>query len=190
MAIEARAIKAEQFYTVEQFEQMPEFSGGFELIDGKVIAKPMTTIQHGRIARRIINSYYDFDRDEKIGEVVAGDVNVRLANDYAPAPDISFWKAENRPKDGAGAAPRPDLAIEIWSDSDLNTKKKREEARAKLARYFDAGVLLVWAINPDNQTVEIHRPDQTTPEVLDINAELSGENVIPGFKFAINKLFE
>jgi len=189
MAVGARVIKAEQLYTVEQFEQMPEFSENFELIEGRIVPKVASFI-HNKIALNILFAYHDFDRQKAIGDVGGGDLNVKIRDDYAPAPDVSFWKAINRPPRTKGVAPRPDLAVEIWSDSDLNTKKKREEARDKIAEYLKAGVELAWAINPDNQTVEVHRLGQPTPEVLDITGELSGEGVIPGFTLAVSKLFE
>jgi len=189
MAMQLPIVEPEKLYTVEEFELMPEFNDNYELIDGRLFKK-VGNIINGRIAVQILFAYMIFDRAKVIGEMVIADVNVKIARKYSPAPDISFWKAANRPPKAKGAAPRPDMCVEIWSDSDLNTKKKREKAHEKIAEYIKAGVELVWAINPDNQTVEIHRPGQTGPEILDITGELNGEAVIPGFKMPVKALFE
>ena len=189
MALRANIAEPEKLYTVEEFEQLPEFNDNYELIDGRLFKKVGNFI-NGEIAISFLTLYLKFDPERKIGRVTIADVNVKLDTEHAPAPDICFWKSSNRPPRVKGAAPRPDFCAEIWSDSDLRTKMNRVNARAKIARYLDAGVQLVWAINPDKQTVEIHRPGQTAPVVLDINGELSGENVIPGFKMAVRELFE
>jgi len=189
MAMRLPTAEPEKLYTVEEFELMPEFNDNYELIDGRLI-KRVGNFINGQIAIAFVTAYVRFDPTKKIGYITIADVNVKLDKEHAPAPDISFWKASNRPPRIKGAAPRPDFCAEIWSDSDLRTKMNQTNARAKIARYLDAGVQLVWAINPDKQIVEVHRPGQTAPEVLDINGELSGEDVIPGFKMAVRELFD
>jgi Uma2 family endonuclease len=50
---------------------------------------------------------------------------------------------------------------------------------------------LIDAINPTLKTVEVFHPGQADPfQVLKVGEELSGEDVIPGFKLAVQALFE
>ena len=49
-----------------------------------------------------------------------------------------------------------------------------------MLEYLDAGLRLGWLINPQDNTVEIYRPEQQT-ENLSLPVSLSGENVLPGF---------
>lgn len=89
------------------------------------------------------------------------------------------------------AAPKPDLAIEIWSPHDLDSKKRQEEALTRIRKYQAVGVPLVWAINPANKTVEVFHPGQANPvQVLGADEELTGEDIILGFKLAVRELFD
>ncbi len=90
-------------------------------------------------------------------------------------------------------ATKPDLAVEVWSPGDLDTKARQgeAEARAKIRRYQVAGAALVWAINPANRTGEVYHPDRIDPvQTLGVEGELSGESVIAGFTMPVKALFE
>jgi Uma2 family endonuclease len=63
-------------------------------------------------------------------------------------------------------------------------------SRAKIQRYLDAGVLLVWAVDPKKQIVEVYRSGAETAEVLRKGDVLSGEEVIPKFEIVVADLFE
>lgn len=51
-----------------------------------------------------------------------------------------------------------------------------------------AGIRLVWVINPQLRTVEIHRPGGKITKLY-ANDELTGEDVIPGFRCHVADLF-
>lgn len=176
-------------YTVEEFEALPEFDASYELLDGKLIEKPMPGYEHSLIASIIMKYFYRFDFDGKIG-VMLQELNVKLGPKNSPAPDLAFWKADRKPARLKGSAPLPDLAIEIWSPHDLDTQKRQEEARAKVQSYLASGVPIVWAINPENQTVEIYHSGNFNPvAILKIGDALDGEDVIPGFQVKVADLF-
>ncbi len=77
----------------------------------------------------------------------------------------------------------PDLAAEVLSPSD-----RMADALAKVAMYLDAGVRLVWLVDPVSQTVTIFRPDET-PTKLEASDSLDGGDVLPGFSVPITELF-
>lgn len=180
----------EKTYTADEFQELPEFDERFELVEGKLVEKPMPGYQHSSIARRLQKAYDRFDPDEKVG-LLLQEVSTVLGLRNVPAPDLAFWKAANKPQMTVKAAPKPDLAIEIWSPHDLDSKKRREEALTRIRKYQAAGVSIVWAINPANKTVEVFHSGQIEPfQVLEVGEELTGEEVIPGFKLAVRALFE
>jgi len=49
-----------------------------------------------------------------------------------------------------------------------------------MQEYLHSGLPLGWLINPQAQQVEIYRPDRT-PEIINLPARWSGENVLPEF---------
>jgi Uma2 family endonuclease len=78
----------------------------------------------------------------------------------------------------------PDLAVEILSDS--NTEG---EMRLKLDEYFEAGVRLVWYIDPPTRTSRVYTSREDV-EMIDESGFLDGRDVLPGFRLRLGELFE
>ena len=194
MAQPGATLESQRLYSLEEFEKLdlPNDDNKYELIDGVLKMTPPAGFQHGRISSKIVRRINLFDPDERLG-IVLQDTGFRVAPGFGPIPDVAFLMVANVPSaDTRGMVPvPPDLAVEVWSPGDLDTKTHQAEARAKIRRYQIAGVSIVWAINPPARTVEVYHPNQTGPvQVLRINDELSGEDVIPGFTMPVKALFE
>jgi len=65
--------------------------------------------------------------------------------------------------------------IELRSRPDSLT-----QLQAKMQEYLNSGLRLGWLINPQEQQVEIYRPNQAL-EIVKLPTTLSGENVLPEF---------
>lgn len=189
-ALPARPQEIERLYTVEEFEQMPEFNDNFELINGRLIEKPMPGYQHSRIARLLMKAYDAFDPDETVG-IMLQEASFRLGPKDTRTPDVSFWKANRRPPNGfTGATVPPDLAVEVLSPSDLSRTARQTKTKGKIEEFQGVGIALIWSINPENKTVKVYHADPNKPvQILDINGELDGEDIIPGFKIKVADLF-
>jgi Uma2 family endonuclease len=75
----------------------------------------------------------------------------------------------------------PDFVIELRSRTDdLPT------LQSKMQEYIDSGVRLGWLFNPQEQQVEIYRQEYQK-EVRILPAELSGEDVLPGFTLQVDR---
>ncbi len=170
--------------TVAEFVNMPQYNERYELVDGKLVEKPMPKFEHSDIADFIRIAYFKFDPEEKLG-VMRQEVSVKLEGGaFNPLPDLSFWVASRKPDRKALIAQYPDLAIEIQSKE--QSLKKLEE---KCYRYLKNNVQLVWFIQPDNKLVRVYRPNVEKPVILSVTQRLDGEDVIPGFKLALSELF-
>ena len=94
-------------------------------------------------------------------------------------PDVSFVRRAASPetsrRDGWVRIP-PDLAVEVVSPND-----SAEELEEKLADYRKAGVPLVWVIYPKRTQAKVLRLDGPRVELTE-DDELSGEDIIPGFR--------
>ena len=101
-------------------------------------------------------------------------------------PDASYISAgrvhDDELDEGFLAIP-PDLAVEVVSPNDL-----AYEVETKVDEYLEAGVRMVWLILPVNQTVRVFRAGHD-PIQLNSQAELSGEDVLPGFRCRVIDLF-
>ena len=62
------------------------------------------------------------------------------------------------------------------------------EALSKVAMYLEAGVRLVWLVDPDGMTITVFRPDRA-PNTLGEGDTLDGGDVIPGFSVEGAEIF-
>jgi Uma2 family endonuclease len=169
--------------TVTEFQGMPESYGRYELIDGRLVEKPVVKIRHGRIAHRLNKAYDNFDPNENKGEMLP-DINFYLREDYSPAPDVSYWIAERRAAEEAPIAPYSDFAVEVQSpDQSLPSLRK------KIREYLSVGVRLVWLVIPSKRTIEIYRLGEANVEIVGLGATLDFGDIIPDFTVTTDELF-
>ena len=112
------------------------------------------------------------------GYMVGPELMHRLEN-WVCQPDLALARAADGPYPGRA----PLLAVEIRSDS--NT---RRELRRKAARYLEAGAAMVWLIDPETRTVELHRAD-AAPQTISGDEVIEGGTILPGFRVAASEFF-
>jgi Uma2 family endonuclease len=112
------------------------------------------------------------------GYVAGSELTIDLG-DWRCQPDVSVHRARGR------VIPReaPLLAVEIRSDS--NTWR---ELRAKAARYLAHGTQMVWLVDTDARSLELHRAD-APPQTLRGDDLIDGAEVLPSFRLPVNDLF-
>ncbi len=190
MALRARATDAERTYSPEEFEALPEFNERYELVDGKLVKKPMPGGEHGSIARRINKHLNLYDPEDKLG-MMWFDTTFDVGTGWMPIPDLGYVVASRIPSITEKAIRCvPDLVVEIHSPSDLRSKPEREAAERKIRDWQNVGVRIIWAVNPETKSVAVYHPNQPTPvQELVMNEELDAEDVIPGFKMKLSEIF-
>jgi Uma2 family endonuclease len=164
-----------------------------ELIRGELRERPMTmrNKKHSRVesrATRFLDAWND-TQPEPRGQVVSGEAGFRLGRDpdTGVGIDVAYVSAEvvaGTPEKSPFFEGPPVLAVEILSPSD-----SQEDIDEKIALYLEMGVALVWVINPNLRTVLVLRPD-AEPELFNVQAELSAEPHLPGFRLPVARLFE
>ena len=146
---------------------------------------------HSVVMARLTGELYVWwsRRSAPRGEIVCGEAGVRLPGEpqttigvdvaYVP-PDVAIRQTdETTLVDGV-----PALVVEILSPSD-----KLLEIDEMITAYQAAGVPLVWVVDPRDRTVTIyHRGDE--PTLVNATQELDGDNVLPGFRVPVARLFE
>ena len=191
MVLQAKSDKLEQTYTPQEFEALAEFEERYELLDGRLVKKPVPGEEHGWIARIINKRVTLHDPEDKLG-VMWFDTSFDVGTGWMPIPDLAYTVASKTParpgtKSFKGV---PDLVVEIHSPTDLRSKAEREAVQRKISDWQAAGVRVIWSVNPAKKQVTVYHQDQTRPvEVLEIGDELDGEDVIPHFKLKLAELF-
>ena len=72
----------------------------------------------------------------------------------------------------------------------VEIRSRRDRLRPlqrKMRLWMDGGARLGWLIDPRHRRVYIYRQGQPEPEVLVDPATLDGEDVLPGFAFAVGR---
>ncbi|AFW96570.1 putative restriction endonuclease [Anabaena sp. 90] len=129
-----------------------------------------------------------WNRQNGLGKAFDSSTGFKLPNGATRSPDVSWIKMERwnalTPEQRKRFLPLcPDFVIELVSESD-----DLADTQAKMREYIANGLRLGWLINPKDKQVEIYRPNQEI-EVLQSPANLSGENVLPGFILDLQPIF-
>lgn len=157
-----------------------------ELVDGVLVEK-IRAARESLLASVLIESLGPFANDRDLGVVLAPDGMLRLRPRLVRIPDVSFISWDKIPGGEFPDEPIPDLvpdlAVEVLSEG--NTKREMER---KLGEYFQAGVRLVWLIDPKSRTVDVYT-SPTEFRRFRNGQTLDGGSVLPGFKLPLRQFF-
>lgn len=179
--------------TADEFFELPEPRNGAkqELVKGEVIEMPAPGLKHGEVQVNVGFVIKLFLKSNRIGRVFTesgvATEHDEDEGDTVRGPDVSYYSKERLPLDLDVVKYHdlaPDLCVEIRSPS--NTKR---ELRDKIKEYFDAGVRMVWLVEPEDRSVTVlTQPNQG--QTYYESAELNGGEVLPGFSCRVAELFE
>jgi Uma2 family endonuclease len=180
-------VVAERTYTPEDLLSMPDRKN-YELVDGNLVERKMSVLSSW-VGGQLHFELNTFLRSNPIGWAWPADLGYECYPDSPKKvrkPDVSFIRIERKPEGPTSegyAHIAPDLAAEVVSPNDL-----WHELSAKVDEYLAAGVSLVWVIDPEARSVHVYRRNGTI-SLLRESDELSGEDVIPGFRCSVSSIF-
>jgi Uma2 family endonuclease len=178
--------------TTEELLALPDDGMERWLIDGELREKPMTKRNrfHSGIMAMLSATLVTWNKQQPPprGAVLCGEAGVILARNpdvtvgidvvYVPADVMTRQTDETTLLEGV-----PTLVVEILSPSDTP-----EDIHEKVDGYLNAGVPVVWVIDPHDRTVLAYRPGQP-PELFNTSHTLSADPHLPGFRVAVADLF-
>ncbi|MDX1946685.1 MAG: Uma2 family endonuclease [Pirellulaceae bacterium] len=174
--------------TPDQLAAMPN-EKDFELVDGLLVERNMGN-HSALVALQLARLLYEYVREHKLGWVFGAEAGYRLDPDrpnHVRKPDVSFVRVgrftNERPSRTYDFL-APDLAVEVISPNDLVL-----DLDEKVEEYLQAGVRLVWLINPELRTLTIHRPDRSGGTLRNGDT-IDGKDVVPGFRCRLSDIFE
>jgi len=179
--------EAKTRYSPEDLLALPD-EKNHELVDGELVERNMgceSSWIGGRL-HHFLSAYCDAKR---LGVVFPADSGYQCfpdAPEKVRKPDVSFISVQRLAPDKIPAGHcliAPDLAVEVVSPNDFYY-----DVEAKVAEYLEAGVRLIWVVNPPTRSIRVHRKDGTVTD-LEENEELNGQDVIPGFHCRVGDLF-
>ena len=160
-----------------------------ELIRGVLCTTMAAGGEHGEIVVNMTLLLGNFVKQQRSGRLAASDAGVRLQRnpDTVREPDLAFISADRLPLEtrvtGYYEVP-PDLVVEIVSPNDSYSS-----VHDKACMWLRYGVRIVWVVNPQFRSVEIH---SAGPSLLRLTEDdtLDGAHVLPGFSCTVSDLFD
>ncbi len=147
---------------------------------GEIIVMSPTGGETGSYNSEINADFVIWNRQTKLGICFDSSTCFKLPSGANRSPDVSWIKQERwdalTPEQKQKFPPiSPDFVLELMSPTD-----SLKETQDKMQEYMNNRVKLGWLINRKTRIVEIYRQGQAV-EILESLAELSGEDVLPGF---------
>ncbi len=151
-----------------------------ELIRGRLVVRDPGGARHGAVAMTLGYRIMAHVEAHDLGRVYAAETGFKIESDpdTVRAPDVAFIAQDRVPEVEPRGYPgwAPDLAVEVLAHDDHPA-----ETLEKVAQWLKAGVRLVWVVDSERRTARVYRADGSEA-LLDANATLDGEDVLPGFR--------
>ena len=178
---------ATRLITAEQYAELPNPVDGSkdELVRGEIVSMSRPKRRHGAVQSNIVILLGIFTKPKKLGRIYTeSGVVTERDPDSVRGPDVFFYRTERLPElDGGYLETPPDLVVEILSPDD-----RRSEMRAKVREYLDAGVPLVWVVDPESKTAMVYRGTMRGVELGEAD-DIDGGDVLPGFTCTVADFF-
>jgi Uma2 family endonuclease len=170
--------------TEEDLLAMPKDGQKYELVDGEIRVSPAGD-RHSVVAARLVALLVPFVEQHRLGHVMTTDAGFRFPSKNVRSPDASFVAAGRFPDDKVPddfGSLAPDLAVEVLSPRD-----RPRYVLDKVGEYLEAGVRMVWVIDPRKERAVVYR---SLGDVRELKADdvLDGEDVLPGFRCSLREI--
>ena len=176
-------------YTPEDLLRIPD-GDQYELVDGQLVEHIRSTWS-SYVAGEVYGKLARHCQAHQLGWVLPEGATYQCFPDdrnRVRKADVSFIRREQLSLEQASAAGHlpvaPDLAVAVISPNDI-----AYDVDAKVREFLQAGVRLVWVVNPQTRTIRVHRM-QGAGTILGESGDLDGEDVLPGFRCRIAELFQ
>ena len=174
--------------TVEELERDGTPEGRYELIDGELVEISPSGGNSSSVGATVLVYLDNHVRPRRLGKLYNAEGGFVLfpGRDVVRAADVAFVRADRLPPPPERRGflrLAPDLVVEVISPSD-----RMSEVLDKVGMWLEAGVRLLWLVDPRVRTVTVYEPGRA-PRVVGVGNELVGEPVLPGFRLALADLF-
>jgi len=172
--------------SIDEFEKLPEpeQGGGYELDEGVPVYVSPYSLEQGEIIYRIYTCLKEWAKSNDRG-LIAADTWIGLAPGVVRAPDVAYIPRERisnlDPKHTLKVVPA--LAVEVLSA--YNTAR---EMSRKIQQYRDAGIDLIWVVDPDKCAVDVY--SSLPLKTLRKGDFLEDDRILPGLSISVAALFE
>lgn len=182
--------------TYEQWLKMPRTTQPHEVINGEIIMSPAPSSMHQWCLTRLLMQLTRFVEDGNLGLVLPSPIDIVISKSpvlRTRQPDILFLNGEktgvrgpNELEDMPSIEVVPDLVVELLSPDEY-----RRALAGKLEDYAAFGVLEVWLVSRESETVELLslQAVEYRRTALFGHGDTLTSPVLPGFKLEVKSIF-
>jgi Uma2 family endonuclease len=172
--------------TAEQLLHAPDM-GRCELLRGELVMMSPSGALHGICVDFVERQLGNYVADHSLGKTFGAETGFIIARnpDTVRAPDVAFvTKARIPDPFPVGFFPgQPDIAVEVLSPGD-----RVSEVNEKTRDWLASGCQEVWNVDPQMQTITVHRADGSI-RLLASSDVLESPILLPEFRLAIKEIF-
>jgi Uma2 family endonuclease len=169
-------------------DQLPSGPVDFELHVGRLVLMSPPGWRHSNLQARISSALVSQGEERGHGEAGSGGGIILSKNpDTVVGPDALFVTKRSmsiRESPEGYLETIPELVAEIRGKND-----SLAEFNYNLANFLQAGVQMVWMIDPQSKTVTEHRPGAAARK-LTVADTLHCDDIIPGFALSLAEFFK
>jgi Uma2 family endonuclease len=174
--------------TPDDLVNMKDEGRGLELVDGRLVELKRNVLSC-LVSGQLFSFLAMHCRKDRIGWVFVQGIGFEWGSskpNTVRKPDVAFIRQGELPASAWAEEfchVVPQLIAEVISAGD-----EFEEVVSKVEEYLSLGVRLIWVVSLETRQVYVHRHDGTIAKVRE-DGELSGEDVVPGFRCRVRGIF-
>ena len=171
--------------TESELLETPADGCKYELVRGHIVVSP-GGYEHGHVALAIASALHAHARRHRLGRAFDSSTGFRFPGGDVLSPDAAFVAQARIPQPEPEGFPDlvPDLVVEVLSPSE-----RPRAVSGKIRTYLEAGVRLVWVVNPRARTVTVHAVDRPASTIGE-EGVLDGVAVVPGFRCGLREVLD
>lgn len=166
-------------------DKRPGYIPRYELVDGELLVTPAPTSWHQRILIQLAFRLEIYLRNQGVGEVLFGPVDLRLRPGTRFEPDLCVIPSPNgRFPKAVDPIPRPLLICEALSPSSVRHDrftKRRAFQRDRVPEY--------WVLDGENEAFEVWHPDDEQAAIIDGRLTWRPEGCTAPFELDVRAFF-
>jgi len=172
-------------WTREEVLALPEDGTRYELVDGELLVSPSPRFPHQRAVRELTFLVGPYVEAHGVGEVIFSPSDLDLRSGHLVQPDL--FVVDRATLRGAGDwsdVGIPRLVIEVLSPSTA-----RYDRITKRRLYQRVGVPVYWVVDLDARLVEMWRPEEAAPGIVDGTLTWQPEPGVPPLRIDLPAFF-
>lgn len=166
-------------------DERPGYTPRYELVDGELLVTPAPGNRHQRVLIQLAFCLGGYLREQPVGEILLGPVDLRLRRGTRFEPDLCVVPAPNgRLAKAADPIPRPMLIAEAVSPS-----SGRHDRFTKRRAFQRDGVPEYWVVDGTAGTFEVWHPHDSQAALIDTCLTWSPDGCTAPFELDVKAFF-